>query len=91
MTSAAVPIEKLSAEDVEAAVRQALSEELQLDRLADFLANVDWTNQDRASEAIRETLGALEHCTTEYAEHDLAEVDYRYRLIRLLPVPAAGD
>ena len=90
MTQAAVPIERLSAEDVETAVRQALSGELRLDRLPDFLANVDWTNQDRAAKPVREVLGMLEQFATEYAEADLTEKDYRSKLVGLLPVPV-GD
>ena len=66
-------------------MRQALSGELQLDRLADFLATVDWANQESAPKAIRETLGRLEQFSTEYAENDLSEADYREQLLGILP------
>ena len=90
MPGTAIPIETLAVEDVETAVRQALSGDLQPERLADFLASVDWSNQERTPQAIRETLGALEQCATEYAEGDLTEAGYRNRLRSLLPTPAAS-
>ena len=85
MKSAAVPIETLAVEDVEDAVRRALRGGLVPGLLDDFLATVDWSNQDRASKAIRETLGALEQSATEYAENDLSDADYKERLLKLLP------
>ncbi|MCY3646614.1 MAG: hypothetical protein OXH07_06545 [Chloroflexi bacterium] len=88
MKSAAVPIDTLALEAVVDAVRQTLRGPLTPGSLEDFLASVDWSNQERASQAIREMLGALEQCATEFAEADLGEVDYRERLLSLLP---AGD
>ena len=85
MTSAAVPIETLALEDVKDAVRRALRGGLQQQWLDDFLATVDWTKQERAPQAIRETLGMLEQSATEYAEDDLNEADYRSRLLSVLP------
>ena len=85
MTSAAVPIETLALEDVKDAVRRALRGGLQPQWLGDFLATVDWTKQERAPQAIRETLGMLEQSATEYAEDDLNEADYRDRLLSVLP------
>ncbi len=91
MTQAPIPIETLALVDVENAVRRALRGGLQPDSLNDFLATVDWSNQDRAAQPIREVLGMLEQFATEYAEADLTEDDYRNGLLGLLPVPAAGD
>ena len=96
MTSAAVPIETLAVEDVVDAVRRALRGGLQPQWLDDFLATVDWTNQERAPQAIRETLGMLEQSATEYAEEDLTEANYRSRLLSVLPAadrlqPATSD
>ena len=84
MVDVAVPIETLSREDVENVLRRALDEGLQSQVLEDFLATVDWSNQDRAPEAIRKTLGLLEQRATEYAEDDLGEADYRRTLLALL-------
>ena len=85
MANAAVPIETLAREDVEKAVREALRGRLQPGVLADFLATVDWANQESAPKAIRETLGMLEQAATEYAENDLSEADYREQLLGILP------
>ena len=85
MTNAAVPIETLAREDVEKVVRKALRGGLRPGVLDDFLANVDWSNQDRAGQPIRETLGLLEQCATEYAESDLSEAEYREQLLGILP------
>ena len=85
MTNAAVPIETLAREDVEKVVRKALRGGLRPGVLDDFLANVDWSNQDRAGQPIRETLGLLEQCATEYAESDLSEAEYRAQLLGILP------
>ena len=90
MVDVAVPIESLSREDVEKVVRRALDEGLQAQVLEDFLATVDWSNQDRAPEAIRKTLGLLEQRATEYAEDELPEADYRRILLTLLPAATPG-
>ena len=96
MTDTAVPIETLAVEDVVDAVRRTIRGDLEPGLLNDFLATVDWSNQERAPQAIRETLGMLEQSATEYAEDDLAEADYRSRLLSVLPAgerlqPAASD
>ena len=85
MTNAAVPIETLAREDVEKVVRKALRGGLRPGVLDDFFANVDWSNQDRVGQPIRETLGLLEQCATEYAESDLSEAEYRAQLLGILP------
>ncbi len=96
LTSAAVSIETLVIEDLEDAVREALRGGLRPKLLDDFLATVDWSNQESAPQAIRETLGMLEQSATEFAEDDLAEADYRSRLLSFLPAadrlqPATSD
>ena len=96
MTSAAVSIETLVIEDLEDAVREALRGGLRPKLLDDFLATVDWSNQESAPQAIRETLGMLEQSATEFAEDDLTEADYRSRLLSFLPAadrlqPATSD
>ena len=85
MANAAVPIETLVFNDIEDAVRRALLDRLRPELLEDFLANVDWSKQDRAGQPIRETLGLLEQCATEYAESNLSEAEYREQLLGILP------
>ena len=96
VSNATIPIKAIAPADVEEAVRQTLRDGLRPDALADFLATVDWSNVERAPQGIRETLGALEACATEYAERDITEAEYRARLLALVPAarplaPAVSD
>ncbi len=61
-------------------MRLALRGSLQPGLLDDFLATVDWSNQDRAPKPIREALGMLEQVATEFAEDELSEAEYEEKL-----------
>ncbi len=78
-----LPIEQVTDEDVREIVREALSQDLKPDCIADFVARVDWSGVDREQPPIARALGALEAWSTEYAEGDLPSDEYRLRLNKL--------
>lgn len=66
---------QMTVDQVRAEVREVLARGLDVDRLADFLASVDWGGQPGSPE-VRELLGALEMATTEYGEGDRTRDEY---------------
>ncbi len=73
------PIAQLSLDQVRTEVGEVLARDLDAERLADFLASVDWGGAPGSPE-VRELLGALETAATEYSKGDLTEEEYRARL-----------
>ena len=66
-------------------IRAAVRTGLDADRVADFLANVDWSTVSEAPSGIRDRLGLLEAWATAYAEGELSRSAYVARLLSLLP------
>ncbi len=66
-------------------IRLALHRGLDSERIADFLATIDWSAVDRARPAVKDQLGKLEMWSTQYAEGDLNRYAYMTRLATLLP------
>ncbi len=70
-----LPLAQMTVDQVRAEVREVLARGLDIDRLADFLASVDWGGAPGSSE-VRELLGALEAATTEYSEGDRSRENF---------------
>lgn len=75
-------ISRLTVDQVRAEVREVLARELDVDRMADFLASVDWGGTPGSAE-VRELLGALELATTEFGEGDRTRDEY-IELLRVI-------
>jgi hypothetical protein len=80
-----IQIASLSTSRITAEIRLALRRGLDSDRIADFLAAVDWSSVARASERVRLRLGRLEQWATAYAEGELTRAQYMARLASMLP------
>lgn len=72
-------------DDVRAMLREALRDGLDADRVADFVASVDWSDAAEADQQIRDLLGQLSEWSTEYDEGDLTRAQYVDRLVSLFP------
>ncbi len=72
---ATLPLAQMTVDQVRAEVREVLARGLDVDRMADFLASVDWGGASGAPE-VRELLGVLEMATTEYGEGDRTRDEY---------------
>lgn len=70
-----LPLAQVTVDQVRAEVREVLARDLDVDRLADFLASVDWGGTPGPAE-VRELLGALEMATTEFGEGDRTREEY---------------
>lgn len=70
-----LPLAQVTVDQVRAEVREVLARGLDVDRLADFLASVDWGGAPGAAD-VRDLLGVLETATTEYGEGDRTRDDY---------------
>lgn len=66
-------------------IRRALRDGLDSERIADFLADIDWRDMDMALPIVKQRLGLLEEWSTAYAEGDLSPSMYAGRLLSLLP------
>lgn len=72
-----LPLAQVTVDQVRAEVREVLARDLDVDRLLDFLASVDWSGTPRVgAPEIRDLLGMLELATTEYCEGDRTREDY---------------
>ncbi|MBM4410997.1 MAG: hypothetical protein FJ037_06710 [Chloroflexi bacterium] len=72
-------VSELTLPQVRTAVRAALADGLDAERVASFLASVDWGGEAGAPE-VRELLGELEMALTEYGEGDLKREAFEQRL-----------
>ncbi|MCZ6546147.1 MAG: hypothetical protein O6913_10675 [Chloroflexi bacterium] len=82
-------LKDLTEADVRSAIREAMSPQPDfdrpiLDRIDDFLASVDWSDGGGVLTPVAALLGRLEHWATEYAEGDLARLDYLQRLTEVI-------
>lgn len=68
-------VSELTLAQVRAEVRAVLTDGLDVSRMADFLALVDWGGVPGVPE-VRELLGELEQATTQYCESDLTRDEY---------------
>jgi len=80
-----IQIASLKVSRINAEVRAALRKGVNPDRIADFVAAVDWSGAENASDRVRERLGLLELWATAYAEAELSRGEYLVRLLSLLP------
>ena len=72
-----LPLARMTVDQVRAEVREVLSQDLDVDRLADFLASVDWSGTPAVgTPEVRDLLGVLEMATTEYCEGDRTRQDF---------------
>jgi hypothetical protein len=72
--------------DIRLLLRKALRAGLDADRVADFLAGVDWGQLPPAGREAA-LLGRMEGWTTAYSEGDLSESEYVARLLSGLARP----
>jgi len=80
-----LPIQTLSIEDVQNAIRDALRDGLDAGKIADFVARVDWSGTLTDRPAIARVVGELEAREHEYAEGDLPRSAFLDYLLSLLP------
>ena len=80
-----LPIQTLSIEDVQNAVRDALRDGLDTGKIADFVARVDWSGTLADRPAIVRIVGELEAREHEFAEGDRSRADFLDYLLSLLP------
>lgn len=80
-----IQITRISSGRITAEVRAALRHGLDAERLAEFLANVDWTGFAEAPQKVRDRLGQLEAWASAYAERELSRGKYMARLASFLP------
>lgn len=74
---ATLPLAQMTVDQVRAEVREVLARDLDVDRLAEFLASVDWSGTPAVgTPELRNLLGVLELATTEYCEGDRTREDY---------------
>ena len=78
----------LTWDDVQLAVRGALEPALDPRRLSHFLAQVDWSHQNRANQDVLKVLGYLDHLDTEYAEKWITREEFEQRLREVAQVKA---
>jgi len=81
------------AQIVQSGVLPAIADGLVPARVADFLAEVDWSCPTSGRRDVIDLLGRLEAWSTELAEGELAAGAYRDRLVRLVAesgLPVAG-
>ncbi len=83
-----IPIQSVSADDVQRVVKDALRGKLDTDLIQDFLASVDWSGVLTERPPIADMLGELENRTTMYDEGDTPVAEYVAFLEALLPASA---
>ena len=80
-----LPIQTLSIEDVQTAIRDALRDGLDSSKIADFVARVDWSGTLTDRPTVAGVIGELEAREHEYAEGDRSRADFLDYLLSLLP------
>jgi hypothetical protein len=80
-----IQIAALKSARISAEIRDALRDGIDADRIADFLAGIDWGSLASAAPVVTERLGLLEEWSTQFAEGEISEDEYGRRLSGLLP------
>jgi hypothetical protein len=83
--SALLPISKLRRQRLLNEIRASLSAGLDVDKLSNFLASVDWSGAGTNRPRIADELGKIEAWTTQYTESFISHTQFVARLLSLLP------
>lgn len=86
-----IPIQMLSRAKVEAVVRRALRDGLDVDLLADFLSSVDWSGTDQTRPPVADLLGKLEGWTHDFFEAAIDQSTLVENLSGVLRTPARAE
>lgn len=83
MTNSLRELKDITLYDIACTIEGALTEPLDADSIAEFVASIDWSTYDNADEEVVHVLGLLEGWTTEHSEGSLAPSQFRSLLEQL--------
>jgi hypothetical protein len=80
-----VSIHTIGVDEVQQAIKAALSNGLSPDMLDDFLATVDWSGTHESLPPVADLLGQMEGWALQYATGEISDRQYAGHLLSLLP------